>query len=147
MAEEDMEALEADKKYMLRNGAILLEKQIAFNHGKGTKSETLKVFSAKEIRHATKNFDPSLPVGRIVSTVYRGTLDDHTVAIKTARGLPPCEGVIESYLNQVTVKQLIHHKNVEKLHGCCWLILISFTICTSRKRPNLAFLISCGATC
>lgn len=68
MAEEDMKALEVDKKYMFRNGAMLLEKQIALNQGKGTKSESLRIFSAKEIRQATKNFDRDLMVGRVIST-------------------------------------------------------------------------------
>ena len=53
--------------------------------------------------------------------VYKGTLDDREVAIKVRNPpiLWPMEKMVDFFLNQVTVKQLISHKNVVRLYGCC----------------------------
>jgi serine/threonine protein kinase len=53
--------------------------------------------------------------------VYKGTLDDREVAIKVKNPLIlwSMEKLVDFFLNQVTVKQLISHKNVVRLYGCC----------------------------
>ncbi|PKI55488.1 hypothetical protein CRG98_024100 [Punica granatum] len=49
-----------------------------------------------------------------------GTLEDgRVVAVKSPRGLHPNGQDIDYFLNQVVIKQIINHKNVAKLHGCC----------------------------
>lgn len=116
--EDGREALEASKKFMVRNRMTLLEKQIFLFQGKGSRSELIKIFFAKEICQAMNNFDHSLIVGQVVSTVYRGFIDGRTIAIKVPRSLPPCDGVIDFFLNQVIIQQMICHKNIVKLHGC-----------------------------
>lgn len=44
---------------------------------------------------------------------------DRAVAMKTPQGLHCSEGMIEFFLNQVTIKQQISHQNVVRLYGCC----------------------------
>uniref|UniRef100_A0A2N9H8Y5 Protein kinase domain-containing protein n=1 Tax=Fagus sylvatica TaxID=28930 RepID=A0A2N9H8Y5_FAGSY len=74
------EVFEAKDEYFIRNGAILLEKQITCNQGRDV--EPIKIFSAKEIQQATNNYDPNLILGSAIAMVYKGTLDDREVAIK-----------------------------------------------------------------
>uniref|UniRef100_A0A2N9FXJ9 Protein kinase domain-containing protein n=1 Tax=Fagus sylvatica TaxID=28930 RepID=A0A2N9FXJ9_FAGSY len=113
------EVFEAKDEYFIRNGAILLEKQITCNQGRDV--EPIKIFSAKEIQQATNNYDPNLILGSAIAMVYKGTLDDREVAIKVRNPtiLWPMEKMVDFFLNQVTVKQLISHKNVVRLYGCC----------------------------
>ena len=109
---------EAKEEYFIRNGAMLLEKQITCNQGRDT--EPIKIFSAKDIQQATNNFDSNLILGSEIATVYKGTLDEREVAIKV-KGPPthwPFEMMVDFFLNQVTIKQLISHKNVMRL----WLL-------------------------
>ena len=58
---------------------MLLEKQITCNQGSDT--ETIKIFSAKDIQQATNNYNPNLILGSVIPTVYKGTLDEWEVAI------------------------------------------------------------------
>ena len=63
-------------------------------------------------------------------TVYKGTLDEREVAIKV-KGPPmhwPFEMMVDFFLNQVTIKQLISHKNVMRLYGCCLEIEIPLLV-------------------
>lgn len=122
-------ACAARDEYMIYNGALLLQKQISCGHGKGSASDPLRIFSIKEIEKATNNYDDRLILGQTVATGYRGTLEDgRVVAIKSPRGLPPTEPVIDFFLNQVVMKQIIHHKNVAKLHGCCLESRVPFLV-------------------
>ncbi|GMY33226.1 calmodulin-binding receptor-like cytoplasmic kinase 2, partial [Fagus crenata] len=79
------EVFEAKDEYFIRNGAILLEKQITCNQGRDV--EPIKIFSAKEIQQATNNYDPNLILGSAIAMVYKGTLDDREVAIKVKNPL------------------------------------------------------------
>ncbi|PKI55487.1 hypothetical protein CRG98_024099 [Punica granatum] len=86
---EAEDACEAKDEYIIRNGALLLQMQIS-----------------------------SGP--KFYSTGYRGTLEDgRVVAVKSPRGQHPNGQVIDFFLNQVVINQIINHKNVVKLHGCC----------------------------
>ena len=78
-------------------------------------------FSAKDIQQATNNYDPDLILGTEIATVYKGNLDNRQVAIKVKGPLSlwSFEKTIDFFLNQVTIKQLISHKNVLRLYGCC----------------------------
>ncbi|XP_075643684.1 wall-associated receptor kinase 17-like isoform X1 [Castanea sativa] len=117
--EKPRQLFEAKEEYFIRNGAMLLEKQITCNQGRDI--EPIKIFSAKDIQQATNNYDPNLIIGSVIATVYKGTLDEREVAIKV-KGPPmhwPFEMVVDFFLNQVTIKQLISHKNVMRVYGCC----------------------------
>ena len=117
--EKAKQLFEAKEEYFIRNGAMLLEKQITCNQGRDI--QPIKIFSAKDIQQATNNFDPNLILSTEIATVYKGTLDEREVAIKV-KGPPthwPFEMIIDFFLNQVTIKQLIGHKNVMRLYGCC----------------------------
>ena len=80
-----------------------------------------RFYSAKDIQHATNNYDPNLILGSVITTTYKGTLDEQEVAIKV-KGPPthwPFEMMVDFFLNQVTIKQLVSHKNIMRLYGCC----------------------------
>ena len=114
-----MQVFEAKEEFFIRNGTILLEKQISCNQGRDI--ETIRVFSAKDILQATNNYDPDLILGTEIATVYKGKLDDRQVAIKVKGPLNlwSFEKTINFFLNQVAIKQLIRQKNVLRLYGCC----------------------------
>ena len=114
-----MQVFKAKEEYFIGNGAILLEKQISCNQGRDI--ETIRVFSAKDIQQATNNYDPDLILGTEIATVYKGNLDNRQVAIKVKGPLSlwSFEKTIDFFLNQVAIKQLISHKNVLRLYGCC----------------------------
>ena len=113
------DVFEAKEEYFIQNGAMLLEKQITCNQGRDI--EPVKIFSAKEIQQATNNYDPNLILGSDIATVYKGMLDEREVAIKV-KGPPiycSIELMVDFFLQQVTIKQLINHKNVVRLYDCC----------------------------
>ncbi|KAF3954273.1 hypothetical protein CMV_020365 [Castanea mollissima] len=117
--EKARHVFEAKEEYFIQNGAMLLEKQITCNQGRDT--EPIKIFSAKEIQQATNNYDPNLILGSDIATVYKGMLDEREVAIKVKGPTIYCstELMVDFFLQQVTIKQLISHKNVVRLYGCC----------------------------
>ncbi|XP_021734400.1 wall-associated receptor kinase-like 22 [Chenopodium quinoa] len=108
---------EEKERNFIRNGAVLLEMQIACFKGKG--KEPIKIYSDEDIYRATNGYHPAQIIGRNIATVYRGNLEDRAVAIKTRHGLSGSDELIEFFLNQVTIKQHISHKNVVRLYGCC----------------------------
>ena len=117
--EKARHVFEAKEEYFIQNGAVLLEKQITCNQGRDT--EPIKIFSAKEIQQATNNFDPNLILGSDIATIYKGILDEREVAIKVKGPSIRCstETMVDFFLQQVTIKQLISHKNVVRHYGCC----------------------------
>uniref|UniRef100_A0A2N9H927 Protein kinase domain-containing protein n=1 Tax=Fagus sylvatica TaxID=28930 RepID=A0A2N9H927_FAGSY len=117
--EKARQVFKAKEEYFIRNGAILLEKQISCNQGRDI--EPIRVFSAKDIQQATNNYDPNLILGSEIVTIYKGILDDRQVAIKVNGPLSlwSIEKTIDVFLNEVTIKQLVSHKNVVRLYGCC----------------------------
>ncbi|XVF41597.1 hypothetical protein PTKIN_Ptkin01aG0292000 [Pterospermum kingtungense] len=46
-------------------------------------------------------------------------MENRKVAIKVPQGLARTERMVDFFLNQVTIKQVINHKNVVRLFGCC----------------------------
>ncbi|XVF41595.1 hypothetical protein PTKIN_Ptkin01aG0291800 [Pterospermum kingtungense] len=113
------EMLDAKQEHYIRNGAILLEKQLNIFPGKSFNSAPLRIFSFKDIRQATNNFNQGLIIGFELATVYQGIMENARVAIKVPQGLPHTEGLVDFFLNQVSIKQVINHKNVMRLYGCC----------------------------
>ncbi|KAF5191750.1 Wall-associated receptor kinase-like [Thalictrum thalictroides] len=105
-----------NEEFFIRYGALLLEKQISASQGKGI---AIRIFTAEELNKATNNYDTSLIHSRILSTVYKGSLDGQIVAVKTPEGLQVSSHMLDYFLNQAVTQIQINHKNVVKLLGCC----------------------------
>ncbi|XWS44736.1 hypothetical protein CRYUN_Cryun15aG0073000 [Craigia yunnanensis] len=104
-----------EEKAFLRNGRILLQELIAFCNGK---CNPICGFSAKEIKRATNNYDPSqfLHKNRFYK-FYKGFLRDQPVLIKKFKGNFQRREVV---FNEIVIASLMSiHKNVLKLLGCC----------------------------
>lgn len=107
------------EEYFIRNGGILLEKQMALTKGLVKRSRQLKIFSIKDMERATNGFDPDLVLGRNLSTVYKATLEDRSVAIKAPRDDKPSMEQLNLILTEASAGIVMSHNNMVKLYGCC----------------------------
>ncbi|KAK1298364.1 Wall-associated receptor kinase-like 4 [Acorus calamus] len=105
----------------MENGSHLLEELICSCHAR---TNPIRMFSAEELEKATDNYDNRNIIGKGVSYVYKGTLDNRIVAIKkfdislnTTRKFS--DAIYEMFINEVVSLSQINHKNVVKLLGCC----------------------------
>ncbi|XP_075644965.1 wall-associated receptor kinase-like 1 [Castanea sativa] len=142
--EKAMQVFEAKEEYFIRNGAILLEKQISCNQG--IDIETIRVFSAKDILQATNNYDPDLILGTEIATVYKGKLDD---SHKNVLRLNGC--CLETEIPMLVFELISNSTLFDNLHGkgkwvprlISWLdrvriAMASYAICymhCGRSRP------------
>ncbi|XP_021734778.1 wall-associated receptor kinase-like 22 [Chenopodium quinoa] len=114
---------ESKEEYFVKNGGILLEKQIALSQGQHKGAGQLKIFSSREIEKATDSYNPDLIVGRSsYSTVYKATLEDRIVAVKAPPHLgisQPNPEMIDLYLTEASTSMIMDHDNMVKLYGCC----------------------------
>ncbi|KAF5191751.1 Wall-associated receptor kinase-like [Thalictrum thalictroides] len=116
MMKKTKKKFEGKEEYFMRNGALLLEKQVASSAGKGI---AIKIYTAEELNKATNNYDPSLIHSRIRSTVYKGNLEGRIVAVKTPDHGLQVSVTTDYFLNQAVTQVQINHKHVVKLLGCC----------------------------
>ncbi|XVE90506.1 hypothetical protein DITRI_Ditri20bG0083200 [Diplodiscus trichospermus] len=119
---QQTELLEARQEHYIRNGATLLEKQVSISQGKRINSAPLRIFSLKEIKkikNATNIFDQGLILDSEMATVYEGIMENGSVAVKVLQGPARTESINDFLLNHVAIKQVINHKNVVRLYGCC----------------------------
>ncbi|KAA8538363.1 hypothetical protein F0562_027814 [Nyssa sinensis] len=124
---------ELQHKFYVQNGGELLGKKLK---ERGTSLETMKILKKpEELKKATNNYDANQVIGRGgLSTIYRGTLDGRTVAIKVpkmgdqiVKGLfteeksksDNYQNLINQFIVEVVVLSTIDHRNVVKLLGCC----------------------------
>ena len=72
------------EKFFEQSGGLLLQQQLSNHRGF---VETAKIFSAKELKTATNNYDKSRVLGQGgYGTVYKGVLlDNKVVAIKKSK--------------------------------------------------------------
>ncbi|KAE8683453.1 putative gibberellin 20-oxidase [Hibiscus syriacus] len=108
--------LNMKRKFFKKNGGLLLHQEL---HERQVSTETVKIFTAEELKTATKNYDESHIIGRGgFGTVYKGILKKGTeVAIKKSRVVDQSQ--IKQFINEVIILSQINHRNVVRLLGCC----------------------------
>ncbi|KAL9233495.1 hypothetical protein vseg_008486 [Gypsophila vaccaria] len=115
--------IQSKEQNFIKNGGILLEKQIALSNGQNNVSEQqLKIVSEDEIKSATNNYDTGLIAHRLqTANVYRCTLDDRNVIIKIPNELDQIQnpGLVDQFLTDVTVAVILPHDNMNNVYGCC----------------------------
>ncbi|KAF6163889.1 hypothetical protein GIB67_024744 [Kingdonia uniflora] len=103
--------------FFRQNGGLLLKQKISSSHEAGV--ESAKLFTAKELKLATNNYDESRILGKGgFGTVYKGILPDkRIVAIKKSKLVD--ESQMEQFINEFVILTQVNHPNVVKLLGCC----------------------------
>ncbi|KAI3958892.1 hypothetical protein MKX01_023568 [Papaver californicum] len=104
------------EKFFQQNGGLLLQQKLSSRTG-GV--EATKIFTAKELELATKNYSDKLILGRGgFGVVYKGTLPDkRIVAIKKSKVVD--ETQIDQFINELVILSQVNHRNVVKVLGCC----------------------------
>jgi hypothetical protein len=104
------------QQFFQHNGGFILLQQLSTREDT---SQSAQIFTEKELKKATNNYDESLIIGRGgFGTVYKGILTNNKiVAIKKSKIID--ENQIEQFINEVVVLSQINHRNVVKLLGCC----------------------------
>ncbi|XP_016513667.2 wall-associated receptor kinase 5 [Nicotiana tabacum] len=104
------------KKFFQENGGLILQQRLTGQEGA---SNTVKIFTAEELKRATNDFDGDRVIGQGgFGTVYKGYLKDNCIiAIKKSKVINRDQ--IEQFINEVIVLSQINHRNVVKLLGCC----------------------------
>ncbi|KAK9692194.1 hypothetical protein RND81_09G247400 [Saponaria officinalis] len=120
---------ESKDEYFTKNGGILLEKQMALSQGQDIGAGQLKILRECEIKEATNNYDPDLILGSFRGgTVYKGTFDDRTVAIKTAQEAVPNPKLVDRFLTDASIGMVTCHSNMVKIYGCCLETCVPMTV-------------------
>ncbi|XP_026396527.1 wall-associated receptor kinase 1-like [Papaver somniferum] len=109
-------SIKLKEEYFQKNGGLLLKQQLS-SHENGVESSA-KIFTAEELKLATKNYDAKLVLGRGgQGIVYKGTLtDNRIVAIKKSTVQ---ESQVEEFINELVILTQVNHRNVVKVLGCC----------------------------
>lgn len=97
----------------------LVQERRQILNANNTSGRSAKLFSAKEIKGATKNFSKETVLGSGgFGEVYKGKLKDGTiVAVKRAK-IGNTKGD-DQLLNEVRVLCQVNHRNLVRLLGCC----------------------------
>ncbi|XP_056843328.1 wall-associated receptor kinase-like 6 [Raphanus sativus] len=106
-----------NKKFFKRNGGLLLKQQLTTT--KDGNVEMSRIFSSKELKKATDNFNMNRVLGQGgQGTVYKGMLvDGQIVAVKRSKLVD--EDKMQEFINEVALLSQINHRNIVKLLGCC----------------------------
>ncbi|XP_015082804.1 probable LRR receptor-like serine/threonine-protein kinase At1g07650 isoform X3 [Solanum pennellii] len=77
------------------------------------------LFTLRQIKAATKNFDPANKIGEGgFGSVYKGLLSDGTVIAVKQLSAKSKQGTRE-FLNEIGMISAVQHPNLVKLYGCC----------------------------
>lgn len=77
------------------------------------------LFTLKQIKAATKNFDPANKIGEGgFGSVYKGLLSDGTVIAVKQLSSKSKQGTRE-FVNEIGMISALQHPNLVKLYGCC----------------------------
>nr|POF20305.1 non-functional pseudokinase zed1 [Quercus suber] len=107
---------------LMKNGRILLEELIAFCNGK---SNSIHVFSTKELKRATNNYDQRQCILQDSDfKLFKGSLEDHLLSVKKyntgEKGFSVMEEVTLGIVKDIVVgSQMSVHQNVLKLLRRC----------------------------
>ncbi|KMT14787.1 hypothetical protein BVRB_4g075520 [Beta vulgaris subsp. vulgaris] len=108
------------EEYFVRNGGILLEKQIALSQGRDVGASQLKILTCKDIEKATNNLDPDLLLGSDAQEkAYRAIIEDRNVFIKVPSQPERNSQLIDRNLTEAAAVMVMNHDNMIKLYGCC----------------------------
>jgi len=104
------------QKFFQQNGGFILLQKLSTREDT---SQSAQIFTEKELKKATNNYDESLIIGKGgFGTVFKGVLpDNRIVAVKKSRIIDANQ--IEQFINEVVILSQINHRNVVKLLGCC----------------------------
>lgn len=133
---EKVKLIRAKQECVKKNGGLLLQEQINAHQ-----CLRFKVFSIKEMKRATKNFDEAHVIGRGgQGIVYEGTLDDkRRVAVKKAMIID--EKKKKAFAKEMYIVSLINHKNIIKILGCCLEVEVPILVYELISRGTLYQLI------
>ncbi|XP_074321121.1 wall-associated receptor kinase-like 2 isoform X1 [Silene latifolia] len=135
---EEQKKFESKKEYFIKNGGILLEKQIALSQGKDIGAGQLKIMSEDEIEKATNYYDPDLLVGNFRGTnFYMGTLDDKVLGIKTSENPDSNPELVDLFLTAAAVGMVLCHNNMIDVYGCCLETCVPMVIYDVHPRKDL----------
>ena len=103
------------EQFFQQKGGLILQ-QLSNKEGS---SETTKIYTAKELNKATKNYDASRIMGQEgYGTVYEGILLDHRIVeIKKFKTID--KNQIGQFINKIVILSQINHRNVVQLLECC----------------------------
>ncbi|KAM0016888.1 putative protein kinase RLK-Pelle-DLSV family [Helianthus debilis subsp. tardiflorus] len=77
------------------------------------------IFTLRQIKVATKNFDPSNKLGEGgFGVVYKGLLSDGTIIAVKQLSSKSKQGARE-FVNEIGMMSAIRHPNLVRLYGCC----------------------------
>ncbi|KAJ0613433.1 putative protein kinase RLK-Pelle-DLSV family [Helianthus annuus] len=77
------------------------------------------IFTMRQIKAATKNFDPSNKLGEGgFGSVYKGRLSDGTIIAVKQLSSKSKQGARE-FVNEVGLISALRHPNLVRLYGCC----------------------------
>ncbi|XP_059455151.1 putative wall-associated receptor kinase-like 16 [Corylus avellana] len=104
------------EKFFKQNGGLMLQQQLSNFEGS---VEPAKIFSTKELKKATNNYDESKILGQGGNgIVFKGVLPGNkAVAIKKSKVFDRSQ--TKQFINEVCLLTQINHRNVVKLLGCC----------------------------
>lgn len=111
---------ETKEEYLIKNGGILLEKQIALSQGRDIGAGQLKILSLKDIKKATNNLDPNFLVGsNACENFYIATMEDRNVIFGVSFMTEPNPKWIDRKLTEAATVMVMNHDNMVKIYGCC----------------------------
>ncbi|KAH9617936.1 hypothetical protein KSS87_011437 [Heliosperma pusillum] len=135
---KEVQRTESKEEYFIKNGGILLEKQIALSQGKDIGVGQLKILSEDDIKKATNNYDPDLIFRNFRgSNLYKGTLNDMEVAIKIPQKPDSNHELVNHFLTDVVMKTVLCHDNMIKIYGCCLETCVPITVHEFCPNKNL----------